>query len=301
MAGRSRFRKWGGRLKQHAFAALSRRSAPRGNVPPLAETPEISGDRFLFIGGLHRSGTSIVHRLLCEHPEMSGFSDTGVPEDEGQFLQSLFPPALAFGGPGRFAFDPASSLDHLAGGWTEASTATLLREWGAYYDLARPVLLEKSPPNLVRYRFLKQVFPQARFLFMLRHPVCVALATRKWARTSLIELMLHWHAAYQALARARVGEDALILRYEDFVADSDATLARIHAFADVEPHRPAEAVSDHNGKYLAEWERNHRADAQLLASAFPDVVAAMGAAGYALEAPFVTAEFDARRFLSGAA
>ena len=58
--------------------------------------------RLLFVGGLHRSGTSLVHRCLTRHPEVTGFSDTGVPEDEGQHLQTLYAPAYAHGGPGRF-------------------------------------------------------------------------------------------------------------------------------------------------------------------------------------------------------
>ena len=37
------------------------------------------GQRMVFVCGLHRSGTSVVHRCLREHPEVSGFSDTGVP------------------------------------------------------------------------------------------------------------------------------------------------------------------------------------------------------------------------------
>ena len=28
----------------------------------------------VFIGGLHASGTTLVHRLLCMHPSVSGFS-----------------------------------------------------------------------------------------------------------------------------------------------------------------------------------------------------------------------------------
>ena len=67
--------------------------------------------RILFIGGLHRSGTSILHRIMRVHPDISGFTDTGVPEDEGQHLQTLFPVGMAFGGPGRFGFDPRAYMD----------------------------------------------------------------------------------------------------------------------------------------------------------------------------------------------
>ena len=66
----------------------------------------MDGHRFVFLAGLHRSGTTLLARLLASHPEVSGFSDTGVPADEGQHLQTVYPAAAVYGGPGRFGFAP---------------------------------------------------------------------------------------------------------------------------------------------------------------------------------------------------
>ena len=49
------------------------------------------GRRYVFVCGLHRSGTSLITRSLMDHPEVSGFRDTGAIEDEGQFLQTVLP------------------------------------------------------------------------------------------------------------------------------------------------------------------------------------------------------------------
>ena len=68
----------------------------------------IDEHQFVFIGGLHRSGTSLLHRCLRSHPDFSGFLDLGVPEDEGQFVQSVYP--RKYGGPGLFAFHPAAHI-----------------------------------------------------------------------------------------------------------------------------------------------------------------------------------------------
>lgn len=65
----------------------------------------------IFIGGLHRSGTSLLHEILRRHPAVSGFANTGVPKDEGQHLQTVYPPASAFGGPGLFGFNRASFMN----------------------------------------------------------------------------------------------------------------------------------------------------------------------------------------------
>ena len=66
--------------------------------------------RLVFVGGLHRSGTTPLTRAMAEHPSISGLSETGVKEDEGQHLQPVYPKAKVYGGPGRFAMDARSHL-----------------------------------------------------------------------------------------------------------------------------------------------------------------------------------------------
>ena len=80
--------------------------------------------RFVFLAGLHRSGTTLLARLLAAHPEISGFSGTGEPADEGQHLQSVYPAARVYGGPGRFggvrpsAFAFATAAFHVSSCWS---------------------------------------------------------------------------------------------------------------------------------------------------------------------------------------
>ena len=84
--------------------------------------------QLLFVAGLHRSGTSLLHGILAEHPDISGFADTGVPEDEGQHLQSVFQPAKRYGGPGKFAFQPESALDESSPLISDANRDKLLAQ-----------------------------------------------------------------------------------------------------------------------------------------------------------------------------
>ena len=104
---------------------------------------------FIFIGGVHKSGTSLLHEILKSHPDISGFSDTGVPEDEGQLLQSVYPPAYTFGGAGRFGFHEESYMDEHHPLATERNAEELFLQWSRYWDLDRPYLIEKSPPNII--------------------------------------------------------------------------------------------------------------------------------------------------------
>lgn len=203
-------------------------------------------DRIVFIGGLHRSGTTPLARWLSAHPEVSGLSGTGVYEDEGQHLQSVYPIAAAHGGPGRFALDPAARLTEESPLISPDAAQCLVDAWMPFWDPSSPVLLEKSPPNLIRMRFLRVLFPGARFIIVVRHPIAVSAATRKWSRTSMDSLLRHWLAGHRDLVDdARAVGDVAVVRYEDLMAAPGDELNRIFAFLGLPAYRadwPARAA-----------------------------------------------------------
>lgn len=220
-------------------------------------TADLAAHRFVFIAGLHRSGTSIVTRCICAHPEISGFHDTGVPEDEGQFLQSVYPVARTFGGPGSFGYDPRAALNETSPLVSEASRDRMYTSWSRYWDLNCPILVEKSPPNIIRARFLQAQFPRSYFVIVVRHPVAVAFATVniQHKRTRVERLVHHWVHCHELFERdlPRL-ERVLVVKYEQFVADPDAVLARVYDFVGVERHQRALAIrSDTNERYHRMW------------------------------------------------
>ncbi len=58
--------------------------------------------------GVHRSGSSLLHSLVRSHPQISGLENSGVPQDEGQHLQSVLPKNASSG---VFAFHKESFMD----------------------------------------------------------------------------------------------------------------------------------------------------------------------------------------------
>jgi hypothetical protein len=231
------------------------------------QRPRINDHKFLFIAGLHKSGTSLLSGFIKEHPEVSGFAKTGFPQDEGQFLQSVYPTAITFGGPGLFGFNSAMHLTEDSPLATEANRRKLVSEWSTYWDLSKPVLLEKSPPNLLKTRFLQALFPNSYFLVVVRHPGVVSLATQKWIQIPIIILLRHWLHSYNTfLADREHLRKCLVIRYEDLVREPDAHLKRICNFVGIEDFGARLGVrKEVDDQYfnrwqgiLAEWGKNNR-------------------------------------------
>jgi len=221
----------------------------------------MEGHRLVFLAGLHRSGTTLLARLLAAHPEISGFSGTGVPADEGQHLQSVYPLAATYGGPGRFGFAPESHLTEASPLVSPENARTIYEEWSHHWDLGRPVLLEKSPPNLLKTRFLQALYPGSAFVVIVRHPIPVSIPTARWRGTRRYDRMFeHWlrcHDLFEA-DREHLGR-VHVLNYEQLVREPAGMLREIFEFLELEPIAPSEPVEDGaNAKYFRQWKELKR-------------------------------------------
>ena len=220
----------------------------------------MEGKKFIFIAGLHRSGTSLLHEIIRSHPKVSGFCNTGVPEDEGQHLQSVYKPASSFGGPGRFAFAGESSMDESHPLATQANAKTIFEQWRGHFDMSCEYFVEKSPPNNIRTRFLQKLFPDSQFIFILRHPLAVSYATRKWSRTSIHSLLEHYFLAHEIMMRdIQYLHSAYTLKYEALVADPQKEMDSIFSFLELSPVKVNHDVRRGvNNKYFQLWESDRQ-------------------------------------------
>lgn len=226
------------------------RSSPvlRWRYPLPPESFELDGRLILFLGGLHKSGTSMLHDLLRAHPRISGMRRTVHREDEGQFMQGVYRTDAHYGGPGRFAFvqPPDDGTDVLS------TRRRLLNDWSRYFaDRDAPMFVEKSPANLIRMGWLQNVFPEARFIVLVRHPIVVASATQRWSGTSLPELLTHWwYAHVRMLEELKSVERAIVVRYEDLVSCPEVVLDELSRFAGLDEPLRVGLRSDRNPRYL---------------------------------------------------
>lgn len=218
----------------------------------------------VFVAGLHRSGTSVLARVLSSSPDVRAMVGTGAPEDEGQHLQGVMSAAAAHGGPGLFAFDPGA---HLTERSTLANPGNALRLWEAWSPHWRldgaisehdcpAVLLEKSPPNLVRLRFLHALFPAARFVVLVRHPAVVSASTRRWRpHLAMGTLLRHWAWAHRLYQRDRYGvEHVHEVRYEDLIARPADTVSALAAALGIRDEFNLDLVEGgHDDRHLQAW------------------------------------------------
>ena len=243
---------------------------------------EVNEHKYVFVCGLHRSGTSVLGRNIARFEDCTGFRNTGVTEDEGQFLQDIYPTAFQYGGPGRFGFDPRTHRTENSALLTAENVARLRDSWHAHWENSKRICVEKTPANLLMTRFLQAAFPNSYFVFIRRHPVAVSIATQKMWKINmspLHRLFEHWLRCHDLFQR-----DKLYLRhvyeitYEDYVQNPDSYHQEIAAFiatrvsqardesdyrylvrvGDQSGSRVSEGAagkvsSGHNEKYLKQW------------------------------------------------
>ena len=223
--------------------------------------------RYVFVGGLHRSGTSLVARIIAAYPQVAAIRNAPVPENEGCYLQGAIPHTARHGAPMHFATDPAQ---HLIEGDPLDRLETRVRlqaDWDPWFDKDRPWRVEKSPVNLTRMRLYQQLFPLSQFVIVIRHPQAVAAAVAKWLPDPPSILIDHWLAAHDQLRRDLAYlHAATVIRYEDLVARPAQMTEGIFRFLDLPPVPPdgtlrngnddypdAPPMTDHQAARAAEW------------------------------------------------
>ena len=221
---------------------------------------KIQKHKFIFICGLHRSGTSLLYQILKEQKNISGLENTNEIEDEGQFVQSIYKPAYKFGGVGRFGFNKDAELNEKSKLINEKNRNKLYDEWSKYWDTNKEFLLEKSPPNIIRTRFLQAMFPNSYFINITRHPIATSLATKKWSKTSLDSLINHWITCHKKLNHDKIKISRIInIKYEDLIKNTDNVLQLISNFLGTEINSPKTQIRKGiNIKYFNIWEKRKK-------------------------------------------
>ena len=231
---------------------------------------------FPFFVGCGRSGTTLLRAMVDSHPEVS------VP-DEVAFIIRYHRPhrALQYGWPRRF--DAAACTDLIVDDaslrrWpvteTEARAALADPPPESFADTVRrlyalvaasqgkPRYADKTPSHVLYLPRLGRLFPEARFVHLIRDGRDVALSYRSvaWGPTTVPEAAVRWRRSVRRGRRdgQRLGPDRYReIRYEALVTDPERVLRDLCPFLEI----------DWDDAML---QYHERADAVIAATRFPD-------------------------------
>jgi len=183
----------------------------------------------VFLVGFYRSGTTLVEQILAGHPDV-------VTAEERPILDA-----------------PMIVIDKLAGGYPKALGGLgegMLSDLRRLYGLAArnftgpfegKILVDKNPLHILHAPLIFSLFPDAKFVFMARHPMAVLLSclmhnfTLNAANSMMLETgeIANFYGKAMGLWQRAAGAAAPpvhVLRYEDLVADIDAEGRRLAEF-----------------------------------------------------------------------
>lgn len=227
--------------------------------------------KFIFIVGLHRSGTSFLHDIIRDQNGISGvIKNERLSRNEGQHLQTLIPKDPELGGSGGFAFNNKSHLTEKSKLIDKIDGMDLFNQWKSHWsDPNSDVFVEKSPPNILRTRFLQELFPNSYFILITRHPIINSFATRKFNggmyNYGVHKLIDHWFRAHEIFNEdSKYLNRVFSLSYEELTNKPTKVIGDIENFIDVEFSKRKFNTFNGNLKYHSQINNSYSKYEQML-------------------------------------
>ncbi|MGP3774826.1 sulfotransferase family protein [Streptomyces sp. SDT5-1] len=206
--------------------------APEKKTPAKRPTPEYrctddpATDRLLrrpvFIMSPVRSGSTLLRMLLDAHPRLHAPHELHIRRLEVDYGSSLSRRAMD-------ALDLSrGDLEHLL--WDRVLHRELTRS-------GKDFIVEKTPSNAFVYRRIRDCWPDARFVFLLRHPVSIAQSWHEGDpdKRTYEEACADALRYMKAVDNARKGiTGGHTVRYEELTADPESRLRALCTYLGVD-------------------------------------------------------------------
>ena len=181
-------------------------------------------EKWVFLGGTTNAGTTLLANIL------SSSKDIGSLPTEGQFCTNQFITARELGIPRLWT--EKIDLFRLDESFENISVNELKRNWASFYDKPNSaILVEKSPVNSSRMKWLQKNFENSHFICLVRNGYAVSEGIVRKTGCSIERAAKQW-----ALANRVMIEDLpfiknkIIIMYEDLVDNTETTIKKIENF-----------------------------------------------------------------------
>ena len=208
-------------------SARARMLEAAAGVPAGAQAGETDADAPVFLVGFPRSGTTLLDTLMRGHPQIAVIEE-----------QHMLDHAIATIG----EFRDVDAIDAL----TADQRAAMRKPYKAELDRHLPagehaVVVDKLPLNIVLVPEILAMFPNAKFILVLRHPLDCVLSNFKqlFKMNDAMYLMTALQSAcelYDAAMRVflasarRYGFSWHSIRYEGLISDTESEARALTAF-----------------------------------------------------------------------
>jgi hypothetical protein len=184
--------------------------------------------KWVFVLGCNNSGTTLMSNVLKLHPTISELPL------EGQKLTKAVPSPELIGCPRLWT----ERLDafRLTEGDNVFNKALLVYDWITYKKKpSTEFLLEKSPPNTLRSRWLQEVFGNCYFIGLVRNGYAVCEGIRRRSGHPLERCARHWNLANKIMLEdSQFLDHFKPLTYEELTQDPVATLSSLSDFLGID-------------------------------------------------------------------
>lgn len=175
-------------------------------------------NKFVFLLASPLSGTSMIKELFETSEAVSTFLYQGkFKTGEGQFLDGV---------------KEIMGIDNRWDADIEFNWKLIKEIFLDYWNLDKPILFEKSPPNLLRAKQIESVFRPAYFIISIRNPYAQieGLYRRKWISSPTAAAEFWVKCAKYQIDNINMLKNKIFFCYEELTDNTDEVLKKIRAF-----------------------------------------------------------------------
>ena len=224
---------------------------------PSSIASPVAGPRPVFVVGMPRSGTTLVETILSRHPEVLAGGEMPHIGDVEAALLNWTREELGYKGGANGMLEQVPR-DY----FSRNAEAVAARVRGLARGRSFSVFTDKLPENTQRLGLISLLFPDARIIYVRRHPLdcCISNLFLHFQRGSgyafsqtLLGERYRQVAETMDLWKTTLGLPILEVSYEALVGDPEPLIRRMIAFAGLDwdeacltPHKSARSIGTAN-------------------------------------------------------